>query len=231
MKRFAAVLVILLSLSGCKDGDILNYWERNGIEYGDIKAAQKRFTAFAVQAAAAPVQDAEAAIDGLFDMLQTDTVAYYIYSEWMTVTFYSPFSDCRSPALFAKVAQRLRSDGIYSEYDCFPLSLKSEWMSFNLPGERATVPSVTLDGRRTLVLVLDQGCPSCRAHLGELVSRPEWKDVRRVALCIGSGPAPEVPGWEYFFPQEPSAFFDPEQTPLYYVVSSDSLVEIPYTAM
>lgn len=230
MNRFAAVLVILLSLSGCKDGGILDYWERNGIAYDDIRAAQRRFAVFAEQAAAAPEKDAEAAIDGLFDMLQTDTVAYYIYSEWMTVAFYSPFSPCRNSVLFAKVAGRLISDGIYSEYDCFPLRLKLEWMSFNLPGEKAVVPSVNLDGRRTLVLVLDQGCPSCRAHLGELSSAPEWGDVRRVALCIGSGPSPDVPGWEYFFPEEPAAFFDPEQTPVYYVVSPDSLVEIPYTA-
>ena len=52
MNRFAAVLVILLSLSGCKDGGILDYWERNGIAYDDIRAAQRRFAVFAEQAAA-----------------------------------------------------------------------------------------------------------------------------------------------------------------------------------
>ena len=229
MKRIAAVLVILLSLSGCKDGGIIDYWERNTIAYDEVRAAQKRFAVFAEMAAAAPEQEARAALDTLFNILQTDTVAYYLYGEWMSVTFYSPFSPCRSSSLFAKVVERLSSDGIYSDYDCFSLNLKKEWMSVNLKGTPAVVPSVALDGRRTLVLVLDQGCPSCRAHLGELASRPEWKDVRRVALCIGSGIEPAVPGWEYFFPDEPSSYFDPEQTPVYYVVSPDSLVEITYT--
>lgn len=231
MKRFAVILVILLSLSGCKDDSIVYYWERNGIGYEDIRAAQKRFAVFAEKAVAAPEQDALAAIDGLLNVLQTDTVAYYLYGEWLTVTFYSPFSPCRSASLFGKVAERLTSDGIYSDYDCFPLKLKQDWIKVNQTGTPAVVPSVELDGRRTLVLVLDQGCPSCREHLGALAKRPEWKNVRRVALCIGSGAAPDVPGWEYRFPEDPSAFFDPEQTPVYYVVAPDSLVEITYTAM
>ena len=123
----------------------------------------------------------------------------------------------------------MTTDGILSESEWEPYLRKQTWMQYNQVGDPATIPGVTLDGRRTLVLVLDLGCPSCKETLTTLAAQPEWADVRRVAIGCGYGPEPGVPGWDYYFPDNATEIFDPQMTPVWFVVSGDGTVETPYT--
>lgn len=228
MRKLAAILVALASLSGCRGNGVAGYWEKNGIDYSDYDAAQDRMAIFAEKAVVANQQDAFEEIDVLFNLLKEDEVAYYIYTDWIDASFYNPLSPCRNAGLYGKAVERILSDGVFSERETEPFRRHLEWIQFNRTGEDAVVPEVALDGRRTLVLVLDLGCPTCRESLAALAGDPEWADVRRIAIGFGYGPVPDVPGWEYRTPDSADVFFDPQITPAYYVVSPDGKVESTY---
>ena len=177
---------------------------------------------------AADEADALASMDVLYDKLKEDEVAYYVYSGWMDGAFYNILSPCRNAVLYGKAVDRIVSDGILSESEYARFKQNLKWMGFNREGDAATVPGVELDGRRTLVLLLDPGCPSCREALTVLAEKPDWADVRHVAVICAPGPDPDIPGWDYFFPEDASDVFDPSMTPVYFVISADGVVESTY---
>lgn len=226
---FPALLLSLALLFSCGRPGVKGYWDAHGLDYSNVLLAQDRFGEFCERAVAAPREEARKELDHLFDLLLQDTVAYYLYTEWIGSAFYSPLSPCRNAVLFSQAVQRMVQDGVLNQDECEPLIRQREWALLNIPGEPALVPGVALDGRRTLVLVLDLSCPSCREALELLAASPEWARVRRVAIGCGEGPQPAVPGWEYVFPDNAAAFFDPQLTPVYYVVSPDGTVEASYT--
>lgn len=229
MNRFTIILLLsLASLSGCQRGGVSGYWSENGIGYDDYDAAQDRFAVFAEKAVAAGPDEAYDEIDVLFDSLKTDEVAYYIYTDWIDAAFYNPLSPCRNADLYGKAVERILSDGILSGRETDSFTRHLDWIQYNRVGDDAYLPEVALDGHRTLVLVLDLSCPSCRESLSRMADSPEWTDVRRVAIGFGYGPHPDVPGWEYHYPETASSVFDPAITPVYFVVSADGKVESTY---
>lgn len=228
MRRIGVIFLSVILICGCRESRIVDYWNENGIDYSDVDAAQDRFAVYAELANAAKLPEAEASMDVLFDMLKEDEVAYYLYIDWLGAAFYNPLSPCRNPDIYAKAVGRISSDGILSEGERFMFEKRRDWSQMNKQGSPAVVPGIQLDGRRTLVLVVNLSCPSCMESLRSMASAPEWADVRRVAVCCGFGPAPETEGWEYTFLEDPSEYFDIELTPVYYVVSEDSLVESSY---
>lgn len=228
MKYLSTVIPCLVLLAGCQAQDVSTYWDTKSIDYSDIRAAEDRFADFAELAASAPEQDALAAMDVLFDKMKEDTVAYYIYSDWMDGAFYTVLSPCRSVTLYGKAVDRIVADGILDASECEPFLQKREWIQYNLEGMKAIVPGLSLIDTRTLVLVLDLGCPTCREALETLGADPQWSDTRKVAIGLGYGPQPAVPGWEYLFPENGPAVFDIQMTPVYFVVAADGSVESGY---
>ena len=227
MKRISALLLVTLALFSCAKSEVVLFWSTHSIDYTDIDAAENQFADFAELAVAAPEPEALKAIDVLFNSLKKDEVAYYIYTDWMEGAFYNILSPCRSAALYGKCVNRIVKDGIIPQGAQTPYLQKREWIEYNLPGSVATVPGVSIN-ERTVVLVLDQGCPSCREALSILSDK--WADLRRVAVCCGYGPVPDFPGWEYVEDRSAAAaVFDPRMTPLYFVVAPDGKVEVPYT--
>ena len=224
---FTAVLCLAL-LTGCQAAGVGNFWEKHSIDYTDIRAAEDQFADFAELAAAAPAEEAYAALDDLFDRLKQDTVAYYIYSEWMEGAFYNLLSPCRSAALYGKSVDRIVADGVLTENDYAPYLRRREWIGYNLEGAQAFVPGMSSFDTRTLVLVLDLGCPSCREALEKLGNDPQWEGIRKLAVGLGYGLHPEVPGWEFLFPENGTAVFDIGMTPVYFVVAADGTVERGY---
>ena len=229
-KRAFTLLLLILTLVSCQEQGIRAFWKTHSIDYSDIDAAEDQFADFAEQAVAAPEKDALAALDDLFDKLKRDTVAYYIYSDWMSAAFYNLLSPCRNAGLFSRAVERMVADGIVSPGTVEPFLRQRDWIQYNQQGELATVPGITSFDERTLVLVLDVGCTSCRQALETVGGDPRWTNVRRVAVCCGYGPRPDVPAWEYLFPDEKAAtVFDPRLTPIYFVVAPGGNVELPYT--
>lgn len=226
-KPLSWALILLALLVGCQGSGLRSFWNTHSIDYSDISAAQDQFAAFAELAVAGPEDDALSAIDALFDKLKEDTVAYYIYTNWMDGAFYNIFSPCRNYVMYSKAVDRIVADAILSQDECEPFRQKREWLSYNLEGQKATVPGIVL-GQSSVVLVLDQGCPSCHEALRSLAQKEEWANYRHIAVCCGYGPAPSVPGWEYVEPENASAVFDPRMTPVYFVVAADGTVEITY---
>ena len=136
---FTAVLCLAL-LAGCQAAGVGNFWEKHRIDYTDIRAAEDQFADFAELAAAAPAEEAFAALDDLFDQLKQDTVAYYLYSEWMEGAFYNLLSPCRSAALYGKSVDRIVADGVLTENDYAPYLRRREWIGYNLEGHRLSSP-------------------------------------------------------------------------------------------
>ena len=229
MWRGAVIFLLAILMAGCRGGGIKDYWHVHSIDYSDIQAAEDQFALFAEEAVAAPEAEAMASLDVLFNKLKKDEVAYYLYTGWIDGAFYNLLSPCRNAPLYGKAVERMAADGILSGEDCERYRQKSRWIRFNREGDAATVPGDILDSRRTLVLVLDPGCPSCREALTTLAANPAWTEVRRVAVFCGPATPPDIPGWEYFFPEEAPDVFDPHLTPVYFVVSAEGTVEIPYT--
>lgn len=229
MKRTLVLAGMLLALLSCGQGGIRSFWKTHSIDYSDIQAAEDQFADFAELAVAVPEKDALAALDVLFDQLKKDTVAYYIYSDWSAAAFYNLLSPCRNATLFSKCVDRMVADAVITRSACEPFQHQREWIQYNLAGSQATVPGLSMFDERTLVLVLDLSCSSCRQALESVGEDPQWADVRRVAVGCGYGPHPTVPGWDYLFPENASAVFDPRLTPIYFVVAPGGQVEIPYS--
>ena len=145
----------------------------------------------------------------------------------MDGAFYSLLSPCRNAALYSRAVDRMLSDAVLDRNDCEPFLNKRDWIQYNRPGTPATVPGYAFT-EPTLVLVLDLSCPSCRKALETLSQDPAWAEVRRVAVCCGYGPHPEVPGWDYLFPEDAATVFDPHLTPIYFLVAADGTVERGY---
>lgn len=228
MKHFSTVVLCLALFAGCQAPDVSTYWNTRNIDCSDIRAAENQFADFAELAASAPEQDALAAMDILFDKMKKDTVAYYIYSEWMDGAFYTLLSPCRSVALYSKAVDRIVADGILTASECEPFLQKREWIQYNLAGTKALVPGLAGFDTRTLVLALDLGCPSCRKALETVAADPQWDGMKKVAVCLGYGPQPAVPGWEYLSPENGSTVFDIHMTPIRFVVAADGTVESGY---
>lgn len=228
MKHAVDILLCLALLAGCQASGVRGYWDRFPLLEDDVQLSQDRFAVFAEQAVAAPEADALAAMDALFDKLKQDTVAYYIYSDWVDGAFYSPLSPCRSATLYNKAVERIITDAVLPPDECEPFLQRRDWIQYNRPGARAFVPGGTSFPGRTLVLILDVSCPSCRDALRKLASDPQWSDVHRMAVCCGSGNPPDVPGWEYLFPENATDVFDPSLSPVFFVVAADGTVESGY---
>jgi hypothetical protein len=227
VKPLSSALIILMLLVGCQGSGLRSFWKSHSIDYSDINAAQDQFASFAELAVAGPESEALLAIDALFDKLQEDTVAYYIYTNWLDGAFYNILSPCRNSVMYSKAVDRIVADAILSQDECEPFKQKREWLNYILEGQKATVPGIVLD-QSSVVLVLDQSCPSCREALTSLAQKKEWANYRHIAICCGYGPVPTVPGWEYVEPENASAVFDPHMTPVYFVVSQDGTVEKTY---
>ena len=225
MRKLWAFVLLLVAFS-CGKPEVVRFWETHSIDYSDIDAAQDQYADFAELAVASPEKDAFRAIDVLYNRLRKDEVAYYIYSDWAESAFYNLLSPCHSPALFAKAVDRIVKDGVIPAGTYDPFVRKKEWSQYNLPGAPATVPGAVLSGR-TLVLVLDRGCPTCREALAKLSA--DWPDIRRIAVCCGYGPTPDAEGWEYVVQDPDNPIFDPRMTPIYFVVAEDGTVEVSYT--
>ena len=228
MKRTLTAVLCLALLAGCRAPGVGEFWNTHSIDYSDIHAAEEQFADFAELAVAAPAEDALAAMDMLFDKLKQDTVAYYVYAEWMDGAFYNRLAPCRDATLYGKAVDRFVADGILTESDYAPYLRRREWIGFNREGAKAFVPGAAPFDTRTLVLVLDLGCPSCREALEKLGTDPQWEDVRKLAVGLGFGPAPDVPGWEYLFPENGMSVFDIGMTPVYFVAAADGTVESGY---
>lgn len=226
MKRFSSIVFLFLALlAGCRQS-VADYWKNNSIDYSDINSARERFVTFAELAVAAPVDEACTAIDLLFDRLKEDPVAYYLYSDWIDAAFYNLLSPCRNAVLYSRSVERIVKDGVLTESDYAPYLQKRNWIQYNLPGQQATIPGVTLNGQRTLVLVLDQTCHSCRQALEALA---DFDIDRKLALFCTYGPIPEAPGWEVAVPDNAQIVFDPHISPVYFIVAADGTVETAYT--
>ena len=228
MNHLSTAILGLALLAGCQAQDISTYWDTRSIDYSDIQAAEAQFAEFAELAVSSPEKDALKAMDKLFDLLKKDTVAYYVYSGWMDGAFYNLLSPCRSEALYTKAVERMEGDGILDGYECEPFLKRKEWIQFNQEGTKANVPGWSFSGKRTLVLVLDLGCPTCREALDKLGSNPDWNAATKLAVGLGYGPKPDIPGWEYLFPEDGDAVFDIHMTPIYFVVAPDGTVESDY---
>ncbi len=224
MRLLGIVLLTLALLTGCKNASVRSYWDDVPLLEDDIRVSEDRLAQFAELAVKAPQADAMAAIDALFDRLQEDDVAYYVYCDWMDGAFYSILSPCRSAMLYSKAVDRMVSDGILPSSYLDQYVQKREWIQYNQKGAISTIPV----HERSLILVLDVGCPSCREALTKLASQTQWADARHIAVCCGYGTIPEIPGWEYIADTHISAMFDPKMTPLYFVVSADGTVETTY---
>lgn len=225
-KQLILSTVCLAILAGCHSGGIRGYWDNAPLLDADITVSEDRFARFAELTVKASPEDALMEMDNLFNRLSENEVAYYLYPEWLDGAFYSIYSPCRNYLLYSRAVERIVTDGILPMDECEQYIRRREWFSYNLVGERATVPSFVPDGRRTIVMVLDLGCSSCRQTL-ETMS--DMKDVRKVALGLGRGPVPETPGWEFIRSQDLDAIFDIHQTPAYFIVSEDGNVETTYT--
>ena len=90
MRHSAVFFLCLALLMGCQASGIRGFWNDVPLMEEDLSVSEDRFASFAEQAVSAPEEEALVAMDDLFDKLKEDPVAYYIYTEWIDGSFYSP---------------------------------------------------------------------------------------------------------------------------------------------
>ena len=227
MKTLLPVLFTAIALATCTSGGVKGYWGKHAPQISNIEAAREQFAEFAELTAVSSEKDVLLETDRLFDLLKQDEVAYYVYSEWMDGVFYSISSPFRNTALYSRAVERMTMDGVLSTDECEPFIRRKEWASINQKGDEAIIPGVVTKGVRSLILVVDLGCPSCRTTL--LTFKDSYPDCRHIAVCLGHGPTPNVEGWDCIYPEHAEVVFDIRNTPVYFVVSPDGIVEEPYS--
>ena len=104
MRRLAVILLLMVSLAGCRDARVRNFWLTHDIDYSEVDSARSQFIDYAALASLADTCAARASIDRLYDKLKKDEVAYYLYTEWVEGIFYHPLSPYRSETIFSPSA-------------------------------------------------------------------------------------------------------------------------------
>lgn len=238
MKSFALVLLVASAsiISGCRNNSgIRGYWSSRTLDIDNYKAVEEEFTDFVELAAAAPEADAFAAVDMLLKKARKDDVTYIIYADLILRGFSSIGSPCRSCPIFLHAADNILSHGIPSGDMTQRYQKRRNLCLHNNFGDTAEIPELT-DGAsleisgRTLVLIVDQDCSTCRQSM-EKFSSEKWSGTSLVALCYGHGPLPERAGWVCYQMSRNQTLLDTREAPFFYVISPDGKVELSYTSV
>lgn len=238
MRKAVLVWMAVWALfSGCRNqSGVRGYWASRSVDIEDFDAAQEQFTEFAQLAAQAPEADAFAAVDRLLKKASKDTVTYLVYTEWINRAFSFLDSPCHNCDIFLHAADKALHQGILTQYATEEYTIRRNFCLYNRAGEKAVIPHLyNRDGtvfefplvQRTLFLVTDQNCPSCRRTM-EMFRSPDWADTWLVALCYGRGPLPEEPGWDCYKLPVDQTIIDPREGPFYFVTNEQGIVETTY---
>lgn len=238
MKRLALTLFVAAALiSGCREQPgVRGYWSDRTLNVDDYAAAEEEFTDFVEYAVTAPETVAFADIDMLLEKAAgQDDVTYMIYADWILKGFGAIASPCHSCPLFLHAADWILGRGIPSGDITSRLERQRSFCLYNRPGDVARFPELTEGSlpettRRTLYLLVDQDCTTCRRSMSRFEG-PEWEGTALVALCYGRGSLPEEPGWTSYRIRRDQTLLDTRQAPFYYVVSPDGTIEISYTSL
>lgn len=232
---FAAAAVII---SGCRDtSGIRGYWSSHTPDITDYAAAEEEFADFAQLALQAPEADAFAAVDMLLNKARKDEVTYLVYTDLIARAFATISSPCYSCAIFTHAADKILRQDLLSDFAAEEYSLRREFCLHNRVGDRAEIPLMN-DGvqaeipfeTRTLFLVVDQDCPSCRESMRHFTSA-KWDSTARVALCYGVGPLPNEGIWQCRRISPDQGIIDTRQAPFFFVTAPGGTVEITYTSV
>ncbi|MBO4434077.1 MAG: DUF5106 domain-containing protein [Bacteroidales bacterium] len=234
MRRAALILAASAAIiSGCRDNSgIRGYWSSRELDIDNYDAAEEEFADFVELAVQAPEADANAAVDRLLKKARKDEVTYLIYADWIIRGFSSIASPCQSCGIFVHAADKVISQDIAHGETLERYRLRREVCLHNRVGDKAELPSLkdstlAIEGR-TLVLVVDQDCPSCRESMKRFDS-PKWEGTSKIALCYGYGRLPEEAGWLCRRILTEQSIIDIREAPFFYVISPDGTVEISYT--
>ena len=235
MKPFALTLVVAAALiSGCREQPgYRGYWSDRTLDIDDYEAAEEDFTDFVEYAVTIPEAQASADIDQLLEKASQDEITYLFYADWILKGFGSIASPCRSCPLLVHAADWVLAHDLPSWEMKARYEVQRNFCLHNRPGDVAELPDLEEDAlapfrQRTLILVVDQGCSTCRESMARFET-PEWDGTDRVALCYGRGPLPENPAWQCYRMSPDQTLLDTRQAPFYYVVSTEGTVEQSYS--
>lgn len=232
MRSFAAYIIAFttLLLAGCNNGGgIVGFWDDLDVTVreGHVREAEDRFAGFAELALDAPLKDAKAELNNLFDKLQDDEVSYYIYAGWLEFAFHNLFSPCRSIELFQAGVDRLEEDAILGKEEIVRLQGLLEKDRYNREGEPCMVPEGCEADGAALYLVLDLNCRNCRQALRTLTGM--YPEAEHIAICSGHGEAAELPGWKYVYPRDIMDYYEMDAAPFWFLTDERGRITVPYS--
>ena len=237
MRRLALIFAAIAAIiSGCRGNQgVRGYWSTRTLDLDNYAAAEEEFTDFAELAVQAPEKDAFVAVDRLLKKAGEDEVTYLVVTDWIVRGFSYIASPCHSCAIFVHAADKILSQGIVGQYEAGEIRRNREFCLHNRVGDKTELPLLT-DGdvhdipldRRTLFLVVDQDCPSCRQSFQKF-SSPEWSGTALTGLCYGHGPLPEMEGWNFYRIENDQTLLDVRQAPFFFLNAPDGTIEISYT--
>ena len=237
MKKVALALVAAAAIfSGCRDlSGVRGYWYSRTPDISNYSAAEDEFAEFAELAVAASLKDANYAVDMLLKKAAEDEVTYYVYTDLISRAFSLIASPCHNCDIFVHAADNILSKGILSPYSSEEYRTSREFCLLNRLGEKVLLPQVIRDGapvdiplvQRTLFLVVDQDCSTCRKSMS-ILSR-QWSDLSLVALCYGRGPLPEEPLWDCYHISRDQKILDVRQGPFWFISSDKGTIEVTYS--
>ena len=234
---FCALAALTILLAGCGN-NVRNYWDKVDVTVteSNFASSEDRFARFAELLVKAPEKDAVAGLDALFEKLKADEVSYYVYSEWLVMSFHSLLSPCRNPVLMEHVANRFASDGIMSADECAPILELAAKDKLNLKGDDCILPPFHGSdhmpvfwepGKETVFLVTNLDCATCVGALRSLAD----ESGEHIALCFGHTPPPSLPGWNYCYSPVLDDVFDLDSAPFWFKVGADGKVTVPYSTV
>ena len=236
--KLVPVFCALALFSACSPRSVAGYW-KDGVPdvREDMGKVRSSFREFASLASKSGPDEASAELGRLLDALSRDTVAYYVYTDLAASAFYPLESPFRSDTLMGTLAGRLTTDWVLTPSDAAPYLEMYAFTLLNRKGAPARLPHLrtlegrplTISGEDAVVAVIDLSCPQCRDALQRCPARPS---ERKIAVCMGSGPGPELPDWEVCIPEaDAHEIFDIAQTPFYFRTGGDGTVSQTYTSL
>lgn len=223
----------------------------------DIATAEKEFEEWTRRLHAAEESVQMAAIEEFAQMMGSDAVGYYIYTEWAMNHLYGVWSPVRNERLYGHLLRLVAADARLEGEDRSYIPRILELMQHNrigeMPEEVRMLDTAGVEwsfedfrGRRVLVLMVDVSCVSCVDTIKRIESQKAIVGAQRegrlelVVVAVGQTPETLEPlerehapkGWRVMCASRSdieSAYFDLEAVPFITLLGAGGEIEMAMT--
>lgn len=223
----------------------------------DFTAAEERFITWTELLQEADSVACRQAVEEFEELMVTDQVCYYIWSEWAQLYLYGVWSPTRNTTAYGMLLERVMADERLADLDKESLPRLMGILGHNQVGDQAqNFPFYDSEerageltdylGRRVLLMIIDTTCPSCLDIMqevescGAIMSAVADGQMELVVISLGVTPEALLPllmekrdtPWQIFCSGRSTleaAYYDTAAAPFMLLLGPDGRVEAEMT--